>query len=113
MRSGLDNKVAVSFAVVGVALMIMTIVWRINPVEGSVVPDFLTGNPLGRIVVGCLLVTCMPVWIISFWLTTILPIPDPMKYHLTFGLMILLQALAYGLVGAGVSGLLRKISGKP
>jgi len=38
-------------------------VWRVNPVEGSVMPDFLTSNPFGLTLLYLLLVTCMPVWI--------------------------------------------------
>ena len=50
---------------IGIALMTLTVVWRINPVEGSVavIPDFLTGNWFGEALVYVLLVTCMPVWI--------------------------------------------------
>jgi hypothetical protein len=44
------------------ALMILTAVWRVNPVEGSVMPDFLTVNPFGEAVLYVLVVTCMPVW---------------------------------------------------
>lgn len=112
MKFDQDRKLVVGFTVVGVILMILTIVWRINPVEGSVVPDFLKANAIGSIVVGCLLVTCMPVWILSFWMASILPIPDSIKYPLTFGLMILLQALAYGLVGRGIAAVFRQISEK-
>ena len=47
------------------ALMILALVWRVNPVEGSVVPDFLTGNPFGAALLMVLLVTCMPVGIVA------------------------------------------------
>jgi hypothetical protein len=112
MRLSPDRKIALGFAVVGIVLMALTIAWRINPVEGSVVPTFLTDSPVGRAVVRCLLVTCMPAWILSVWLTTILPIPDPIQYPLTCGLMILLQAVAYGLVGKGIAAVYRQISEK-
>jgi hypothetical protein len=109
MRLSPDRKVAIAFAAVGVILMILTLVWRVNPVEGSVVPTFLTNNPIGRAVVGCLLVTCMPVWILSVSIGGLLKI---VPFPVICGLMFLLQALAYGLVGAGASAILRKISGK-
>jgi hypothetical protein len=48
---------------IGMALMILTAVWRVNPVEGSVVPDFLASNPFGEALLYVLLVTCMPVWV--------------------------------------------------
>jgi hypothetical protein len=41
----LSDRFAVATAAVGMALMIMTLAWRVNPFEGSVVPDFLTDNP--------------------------------------------------------------------
>ncbi len=109
MKFGQDRKLVVGFAVVGVILMTLTLAWRINPAEGSVIPTFLTNNPVGRAVVGCLLVTCMPVWILSVSISGLLKI---VPFPVICGLMILLQALAYGLVGAGVSAILRKISGK-
>jgi hypothetical protein len=37
----------VATAGVGIALMILTLMWRVNPVEGSVMPNFLTGNLFG------------------------------------------------------------------
>jgi hypothetical protein len=103
------SKLALIFALVGVLLMTLTLVWRINPVEGSVVPDFLTGTPLGRVVVAILLGTCMPVWILSVWIGTLLKI---IPFPVMCGLMILLQALAYGLAGAGISAILRIITAK-
>jgi hypothetical protein len=43
--------------------MVLTWVWRVNPVEGSVMPDFLTSNPFGLALTFVLLGTCMPVLI--------------------------------------------------
>ena len=39
--------VALVTAGVGILLMILAVVWRVNPVEGSVMPDFLADNPFG------------------------------------------------------------------
>jgi hypothetical protein len=61
----LSDRLAVAAAGVGIVLMILALVWRINPVEGSVVPDFLTRNPFGRALLMVLLVTCMPVGIVA------------------------------------------------
>ena len=58
------------------ALMILTAVWRVNPVEGSVVPDFLTGNPFGQALLLVLLVTCMPVWIPTVFLVSVVGFPE-------------------------------------
>ena len=52
---------------VGIALMILTLMWRVNPVEGSVMPNFLTGNLFGMALLMVLLVTCMPVGIVALF----------------------------------------------
>src|SRR5262245_38953051 len=39
--------IALVTAGVGILLMVLTWMWRVNPVEGSVMPDFLTNNPFG------------------------------------------------------------------
>jgi hypothetical protein len=57
------DRIALVTSGIGIALMILTAVWRVNPVEGSVMPDFLTGNPFGKMLLLVLIVTCMPVWI--------------------------------------------------
>ncbi len=47
------DRIALVTSGIGMALMILTVVWRINPVEGSVavVPHFLEGNPFGEALV--------------------------------------------------------------
>jgi hypothetical protein len=63
----LSDRVAVATAGVGIALMILTLMWRVNPVEGSVMPNFLTGNLFGMALLMGLLVTCMPVGIVALF----------------------------------------------
>ena len=63
MKKSWTDWIAVVTSGIGMVLMILTAMWRVNPVEGSVVPDFLTGNPFGGALLLVLLVTCMPVWI--------------------------------------------------
>jgi hypothetical protein len=52
----------------------------------------------------------MPVWMVSVWLAMVFPFPESIQYPLACGMMILLQALSWGLVGKGISIALRKIS---
>jgi len=61
MKTFWRDRIAVVTAGIGIVLMILTVVWRVNPVEGSVMPDFLTSNPFGQTLLYLLLVTCMPV----------------------------------------------------
>ena len=42
MKKFWTDRIAVVTAGVGILLMVLTWVWRVNPVEGSVMPDFLT-----------------------------------------------------------------------
>ncbi len=69
MNSGTNGKgfwldrTALTFAAAGVGCMVLTLAWRINPVEGSVVPRFLTDNPFGLVLFCLLFATCMPVWV--------------------------------------------------
>ena len=57
------DRVAVISAIVGIVLMSLTIVWKVNLVEGSVVSPFLLNTAYGRVLHLILLITCMPVWI--------------------------------------------------
>ena len=95
----LSDRVAVATAGVGIALMILTLVWRVNPVEGSVVPDFLTGNPFGEALLIVLLVTCMPVGIVAVFsgivLGRLVGLSESEGLTLGGGLAIVLQGTVY------------------
>jgi len=90
-----DPYVIVSVAM-GVVLMVLTLHFRVNPVEGSVVAKAICGKPFHYI----LLITTMPAWIAGVFLggTTILSYP----------LMFIFQALFYACLGL----LLRWVHGK-
>ena len=104
MRGFWTDRTALSFAAAGMILMALTIAWRINPVEGSVVPRFLYDSALGRAVFWVLFVTCMPVFIAGMflirdgdcgWLPDWVPVGT-----IT---LLLLQGVVYFLVGKVVS----------
>ena len=93
--------IAVVAASIGMALMIMTAVWRVNPVEGSVVPDFLEGNPFGRALLLVLLVTCMPVWIPTVFLAV--QLVGESEYALANTIAVIVQGLVYYMFGRLIS----------
>ena len=111
MKKFWTNRIGLSFAAVGVVLMALTIAWRVNPLEGSVVPHFLTGNPAGMAALWVLLVTCMPVWIVAVWLGSLIPVPDRLQYPFACAAMLALQTTVYFLVGKVLSALIRKLKG--
>ena len=108
------NRIALVTALVGLALMILTIVWRINPVEGSVVPDFLTVSPVGRGVFWTLAVTCMPVWIFSVYLADVLPMVNPYStsgWVVMCCMMCIIQFILYfglGRLGSRILAVVRR-----
>jgi hypothetical protein len=97
------DRIAIGTALVGIGLMILTILWRINPAEGSVVPQFLTSNPVGMGVMWILLITCMPAWIAAVSLSMLIPFSEPIQYGVACGLMMILQCIVYFLLGKLIS----------
>jgi len=112
MKRFWTDRIAIVTALVGIALMVLTIIWRINPAEGSVVPKFLTGNPVGVAVIGVLLVTCMPAWILAVSLTMFVPLSDHRQYVLACGSMLIVQAAAYFMIGKLISVCVRRFKRK-
>lgn len=117
MKQFWKDRIALGFAAAGVVLMVFTLAWRINPVEGSVVPDFLFNNPLGVAVFWVLFVTCMPVYIACMTLTVMLlgdPAPEwlgrwfPQWVLADYCLMFCLQGIVHFLFGKLVSVCVRK-----
>jgi hypothetical protein len=49
-------------AIIGTVLMLLTLYFNINPVEGSVVPHYIQGTGIHIF----LFITCMPAWIIGY-----------------------------------------------
>lgn len=112
MRRFWRDKVAIPISLIGVGLMLLTILWRINPAEGSVVPTFLTGSATGRVVIGVLLVTCMPAWIIAVSVCYLLPFPEEFQYALACVSMLVFQGLGYFMIGKLLSVGVRRIKGR-
>ena len=103
MTTFMKDKTAIAFALTGIGLMILTILWRINPYEGSVIPNFLKSNPFGVGVIWVLLITCMPVWISVVSLSMLIPLSEPIQHGIACGLMIIFQGVLYFLIGKLVS----------
>jgi hypothetical protein len=62
VRSPFANWIAIVISAVGVVLLIVTMLARVNPAEGSVVrPEFLQ-TPLGKPIAMLLLIASMPGW---------------------------------------------------
>ena len=88
---------------IGMGLMILTVMWRVNPVEGSVVPDFLTGNPFGEALLFVLLVTCMPVWIPTVFIVVVLAPSESEGVELANGVVVIVQGFVYYMLGRLIS----------
>jgi hypothetical protein len=97
----------VATAGVGIALMILTLMWRVNPVEGSVMPNFLTGNLFGMALLMVLLVTCMPVGIVALFsgilLGRLAGLSESGGLTVGSGLAIVLQGTVYFFLGRLIS----------
>ena len=102
-----NDRIALVTAGIGIVLMIMTTMWRVNPVEGSVVPDYLTRNPFGRALLFVLLVTCMPVWIPTVFLTVVLAsfigIAESESFGMANGAAIIVQGIVFLMFGKLIS----------
>ena len=94
MKKFWTDRIALVASAIGMALMLLTAVWRVNPVEGSVVPDFLTGNPFGQALLLVLLVTCMPVWIPTVFFVSFAGFPE-----LANGAAVIVQGIVYFVFG--------------
>ena len=108
MKKFRTHRIAFVTSGIGMALMILTAVWRVNPVEGSVMPDFLTGNPLGEALLLVLIVTCMPVWIPTVFSVVILAsfvgFPESDGFVLANGAAVIVQGIVYFMLGKLMSG---------
>ena len=112
MKTFWTDRIALVTSGIGIALMILTAVWRVNPVEGSVMPDFLTGNPFGEALLLVLIVTCMPVWIPTVFCVVVLAsfVGFAESDGLVFGntAAVIVQGIVYFLVGKLISGWAKK-----
>ena len=112
MKKLWTDRIALATSGIGIALMILTAVWRVNPVEGSVVPDFLTRNPFGEALLLVLLVTCMPVWIPTVFSVVILAsfvgFPESDGFVLADGAAVIVQGIVYFTFGKLISGWVKR-----
>jgi len=112
------DKIALRFMLAGILLMIFTVLWRINPAEGSVIPHFLKQNSFGTAVIYFLLATSTPFWICLLILSRIFLalgfrngiLPD--STWAVACIMIASQAIIYFMVGKLISFLVKKFSKK-
>ena len=108
MKKFRTDRIALVTSGIGIALMILTAVWRVNPVEGSVMPHFLTGNPFGEALLLVLIVTCMPVWIPTVFSVVVLAsfvgIPESDSYVLANSAAVIVQGIVYFMFGKLISG---------
>ena len=107
MKNFWSDRMALVISGIGMVLMILTAVWRVNPVEGSVMPAFLTGNPFGEALLLVLLVTCMPVWIPTVFsvvvLASLVGFPESDGVVLGNGAAVIVQGLVYFMFGKLIS----------
>ena len=101
---------------IGIVLMVLTWVWRVNPVEGSVMPDFLTSNPFGLALTFVLLGTCMPVWIVAVYsvvaLGSVAGLPESDALPLGVGAAIILQGIVFLMLGRLISVIMAHFRGR-
>ena len=108
MKKFWTDRIALVTSGIGMALMTLTATWRVNPVKGSVMPDFLTGNPFGKALLLVLLVTCMPVWVPTVFAVVVLAsfvgIAESDSLVLANGAAVIVQGIAYFMFGKLTSG---------
>jgi hypothetical protein len=108
-----NDRIALASAAIGMALMILTAIWRVNPVEGSVMPDFLTGNPFGEALLYVLIVTCMPVWVPTVFLGVVLSsvagFPESDGVALGNAAAVIVQGIVYFMIGKLIARWARRL----
>ena len=102
MKKLWTDWIALVTAGVGILLMILAVVWRVNPVEGSVMPDFLADNPFGLALTFVLLVTCLPVLIVAVLSALALGIRESDTWTLGAAAVIL-QGIVFLMLGRLIS----------
>lgn len=101
MKKFSTDWIALVTAGIGMVLMILTAVWRVNPVEGSVVPDFLESNLFGKALLFVLLVTCMPVWIPTVFIAV--QLLGESEFALANTVAVIVQGLVFYMIGRLIS----------
>jgi hypothetical protein len=75
-------------ASIGLAFMLLTLHFDINPVEGSVVPEYIQGTGFHIF----LFITSMPAWIAGLMVSAVIPVPFPV-------MACVIQIIFYGILG--------------
>ncbi len=75
-------------AIIGLVFMLFTLHFNINPVEGSVVPEYIRGTGFHVF----FFITSMPAWIVGLMISSVLPVPFPV-------IACIIQILFYGILG--------------
>jgi len=116
MKKFWSDRIALVTAGMGIVLMILTAVFRVNPVEGSVMPDFLTGNPFGETLLYVLIVTCMPVWIPTVFSVVVLAsfvgVPESDSFGMSNVAAVIVQGIVYFMFGKLISHWARRFRAK-
>jgi uncharacterized membrane protein len=86
------DRISCVFVIVGVVLLILTLKFRVNPIEGSVVNPAIRGTVLHWI----LLYTTMPAWIAGVSLSDKI---SGNNYEFAAVLMFLIQVLLFYFLG--------------
>jgi hypothetical protein len=82
------NKFFWITAIIGLAFMLLTLHFNINPVEGSVVPEYIQGTGLAIF----LFITSMPAWIVGLMASGVLHVSFPLT-------ACIIQIMFYGILG--------------
>ena len=75
-------------AIIGLVFMLLTLHFDINPVEGSVVPEYIQGTGIHIF----LFVTSMPAWIVGLMVSAVVPVSFPV-------MACVIQIIFYGILG--------------
>lgn len=101
--------IVLGFVLVGLALMALTLQFRVNPAEGSVVDERILGTPIHML----LLVTTMPAWLAGAIVAEfVLPHADTTPWY-WYSFMLVFQALQYALLGWLAAALFRWVRRGP
>jgi hypothetical protein len=96
-----SNILSFALVIIGVVLLSLTLKYRVNPVEGSVVDPNILGTSLHYI----LLPTTMPAWIAGESLASIISFKHNLELAVTF--MYLFQILEYYFLGTLIYFIIR------
>jgi hypothetical protein len=88
MRNFFKDKFFWIMATIGLLFMLLTLYFDINPVEGSVVPEYIRGTVFHIF----LFIASMPAWIIGLMVSDLLRVPFPL-------MACIIQILFYGILG--------------